>query len=50
MSEDEKMMIVLSEDFKRFVDQSGRIVERALAEFVDICTDYTGATDADDLR
>ena len=24
-------------------------MERALSETVDICTDYTGATDADDI-
>lgn len=35
-------MIILSEDFQRFFDRAGRIVERALAECVDISTDYTG--------
>ncbi|XP_014289491.1 cytoplasmic dynein 1 intermediate chain isoform X20 [Halyomorpha halys] len=49
LSEDEKMMIILSEDFQRFVDRTGRIMERALSEAVDICTDYTGTADADDV-
>jgi len=48
LSEDEKMMIILSEDFQRFMDRSGRIMERALSESVDIYTDYTGAADNDD--
>lgn len=37
-------MIILSEDFQRFVDRAGRIVERALAEGVDIYADYSGGT------
>ncbi|XP_011499476.1 PREDICTED: cytoplasmic dynein 1 intermediate chain-like isoform X4 [Ceratosolen solmsi marchali] len=48
LSEEEKQMIILSEDFKRFVDRSSRIVERALGEAVDIYTDYTGTMDGDD--
>lgn len=42
MSEEEKQMIILSEEFQRFMDRAGRIVERALAESVDIYTDYSG--------
>lgn len=41
-------MIVLSEDFQRFVLKAGRVVERALCEQVDIYTDYIGGGDADD--
>lgn len=41
-------MIILSEDFQRFVIKAGRIVERALTESVDIYTDYIGGGDADD--
>lgn len=48
LSEEEKMMIVLSEDFQKFMDRSGRIMERALSESVDIYTDYTGVADSDD--
>lgn len=43
LSEEEKQMIILSEDFQRFMDRAGRIMERALAESVDIYTDYSGA-------
>lgn len=48
LSEDEKMTIVLSEDFQRFIDKSGRIMERVLSESVDLYTDYTGVADEDD--
>lgn len=48
LSEEEKMMIVLSEDFQKFMDRSGRVMERALSESVDIYTDYTGVADSDD--
>lgn len=41
-------MIILSEDFQRFLDRSSRIVERALGESVDIYTDYTGTMDGED--
>lgn len=41
-------MVILSEDFQRFVDRAGRIVERALAESADIYIDYTGVEDGDD--
>lgn len=44
------MTVILSEDFQRFIDRSGRIMERALSESVDIYTDYTGALDDDDLK
>lgn len=42
------MMIVLSEEFQRFMDRAGRIMERALSENVDIYADYTGAADNED--
>uniref|UniRef100_A0A1B6CBH8 Cytoplasmic dynein intermediate chain n=1 Tax=Clastoptera arizonana TaxID=38151 RepID=A0A1B6CBH8_9HEMI len=48
LSNDEKMMIILSEDFQRFVDRTGRIIERALYESIDITVDYTGVTDDED--
>lgn len=48
LSEEEKLMIVLSEDFQRFVYHTAPIVERALAEDVDIYTDYTGGADRED--
>lgn len=41
-------MIILSEDFQRFVTRTGKIMERALAEQVDIYTDYIGGNDVDE--
>ena len=41
-------MIILSEDFKRFVEKTSKVVERALSENVDIYTDYTGTMDGDE--
>lgn len=41
-------MIVLSEDFQRFVLKTGRVMERALWESNDIYTDYIGGGDTDD--
>ncbi|XP_031358112.1 cytoplasmic dynein 1 intermediate chain isoform X6 [Photinus pyralis] len=49
LSEEEKQMIILSEDFQRFVDRAGKIVERALGETVDIYTDYIGGSGEDGL-
>lgn len=49
LSEEEKQMIILSEEFQRFVDRAGRVVERALAEEVDIYADYTGSTGEDGM-
>ncbi|XP_018316761.1 cytoplasmic dynein 1 intermediate chain isoform X2 [Mycetomoellerius zeteki] len=48
LSEEEKQMIILSEDFQRFLDRTSRIVERALSESVDIYTDYAGTMDGED--
>ncbi|XP_017792590.1 PREDICTED: cytoplasmic dynein 1 intermediate chain-like [Habropoda laboriosa] len=48
LSEEEKQMIILSEDFQRFLDRTSRIVERALGESIDIYTDYMGTMDGED--
>lgn len=48
LSEEEKQMIILSEDFQRFLDRTSRVVERALGEAVNICTDYAGTMDGED--
>lgn len=50
LSEEEKMMIVLSKDFQNFMDRCGRIMERALSENIDIYTDYTGISNSDERR
>jgi dynein intermediate chain len=43
-------MIILSEDFQRFVLRTGKIMERALSETIDIYTDYIGGgTDEEGL-
>lgn len=41
-------MIILSDDFQRFVLKSGRIMERALWETEDIYADYIGGGDIDE--
>lgn len=48
LSEEQKQMIILSEDFQRFVLKTGRVMERALWETNDIYLDYIGGGDADD--
>lgn len=50
LSEEEKMMIVLSKDFQTFMDRCGRIMERALSENIDIYTDYTGISNSDEKK
>ncbi|XP_049694699.1 cytoplasmic dynein 1 intermediate chain isoform X18 [Helicoverpa armigera] len=47
LSVDEKQTIMLSAEFQRFMSKAGRVIERALAESVDIYTDYTGGGDAE---
>lgn len=47
LSADEKQTIMLSSEFQRFMSKAGRVIERALAESVDIYTDYTGGGDAE---
>ena len=42
LSEEEKKQILMSEKFQKFFDHSSRIIERALAEEVDIFVDYAG--------
>ncbi|KAL3280098.1 hypothetical protein HHI36_017604 [Cryptolaemus montrouzieri] len=47
LSEEEKQMIILSEEFQHFIDRSGRVMERALCESIDIYTDYSGGLGED---
>ncbi|KAK9871147.1 hypothetical protein WA026_011429 [Henosepilachna vigintioctopunctata] len=49
LSEEEKQMIILSEDFQHFIDRAGRIMERALCESIDIYTDYSGGLGEDGM-
>ncbi|KAL5277050.1 DYNC1I2 family protein [Megaselia abdita] len=42
LSEEQKQMIILSEDFRKFIRKSGTVMERALSENVDIYMDYIG--------
>lgn len=50
LSAEQKQMIILSEDFQRFILRTGKIMERALSEQVDIYMDYIGGGDADDIK
>lgn len=43
-------MIILSENFQRFVVRAGRVIERALSENVDIYTDYIGGGDSEEAN
>lgn len=43
-------MIILSEDFQRFVLRAGRIMERAISENVDIYCDYIGGGDNEEAN
>ncbi|XP_052861745.1 cytoplasmic dynein 1 intermediate chain-like isoform X9 [Anopheles cruzii] len=49
LSAEQKQMIILSEDFQRFILRAGKVMERALSEKVDIYTDYIGGSDEDDM-
>lgn len=42
LTEEEKLQVLHSEDFLSFFERGSRIVERALAERVDVCFDYSG--------
>nr|XP_020471887.1 cytoplasmic dynein 1 intermediate chain 2-like isoform X1 [Monopterus albus] len=42
LTEEEKLQVLHSEEFLSFFEHSSRIVERALAEQVDVCFDYSG--------
>lgn len=50
LSAEQKQMIILSEDFQRFILRTGKIMERALSEQVDIYMDYIGGGDSDDIK
>ncbi|XP_054087107.1 cytoplasmic dynein 1 intermediate chain isoform X10 [Zeugodacus cucurbitae] len=50
LSEEQKQMIILTDEFQHFMLRAGRIVERALSESVDIYTDYIGAGDNEDTN
>lgn len=50
LSEEQKQMIILTEDFQRFVLRAGRIMERAISENVDIYLDYIGGGDNEDIN
>lgn len=50
LSAEQKQMIILSEDFQRFILKAGKVMERALSEQVDIYTDYIGGGDTDDIN
>ncbi|XP_062536539.1 cytoplasmic dynein 1 intermediate chain isoform X9 [Armigeres subalbatus] len=50
LSAEQKQMIILSEDFQRFILRTGKIMERALSEQVDIYMDYIGGADTDDIN
>ena len=45
LSEEEKQMILMTENFQDFFDKSSRIIERALSEQVDLFVDYTRASE-----
>lgn len=45
LSEEEKQLILMTENFQDFFDKSSRIIERALSEQVDLFVDYTGASE-----
>jgi dynein intermediate chain len=47
LSDDEKRMIVLSEEFQKFFDKSSRVIERVLAEDVDVFVDYASDKERD---
>uniref|UniRef100_A0A3Q4I0B6 Dynein, cytoplasmic 1, intermediate chain 2b n=1 Tax=Neolamprologus brichardi TaxID=32507 RepID=A0A3Q4I0B6_NEOBR len=42
LTEEEKLQLLHSDDFLSFFERGSRIVERALAEHVDVCFDYSG--------
>ncbi|XP_039749444.1 cytoplasmic dynein 1 intermediate chain isoform X20 [Pararge aegeria] len=50
LSNDEKQTILLSSEFQKFMSRAGRVIERALAESVDIYTDYTGGGDNENAQ
>lgn len=42
LSEEEKQQIMMKDDYKKFLDRSARLMERALTQDIDIFVDYTG--------
>ena len=46
-TEDEKERIIHSEEFVRFLDRTSKVIERAIAEDVDIFIDYGGNKEED---
>ena len=42
LSEEEKQQIMITDEYKRFIDRTSRLMERALTQDVDIFVDYTG--------
>jgi len=48
LSEEEKRKIFNSEDYIKFCDRASRVMERAMAEHVDIFTDYGGIDGEDE--
>lgn len=50
LSAEQKQMIILSEDYKKFIIRAGKLMERALSEMVDIYTDYIGGGETDDIK
>ena len=44
----ERQQVLLSEEFQRFFDKSGRIMERALADNKDILADMLGEGEDDE--
>uniref|UniRef100_A0A672IWZ2 Cytoplasmic dynein 1 intermediate chain 2-like n=1 Tax=Salarias fasciatus TaxID=181472 RepID=A0A672IWZ2_SALFA len=42
LTEEEKLQVLHSDEFLSFFERGSRIVERALAEHVDVCFDYSG--------
>lgn len=49
LTEDEKLSIEASEDYLQFISRSVKVIERALAEEVDIFADYVGGKDEQTL-
>ena len=41
---------MMSEDFQTFFSRASNLVERAIGEYVDIFTDYSGQEDDEDER
>ena len=42
LSEEEKQQIMMTEEYKKFLDRTSRVMERALTQDIDIFVDYTG--------